>query len=88
MYGHVITKFSWKGSLPHFLTHGVPQACFARQRFAKIGLFWFAIFTIFSPALDKLYPISNQNPFLLKNNEYSKQHKTQEFQFLNFAILK
>ena len=22
MYGHVITKFSWIGSLPHFLTHG------------------------------------------------------------------
>ena len=24
MYGHVITKFSWMGSLPHFLTHGAP----------------------------------------------------------------
>ena len=24
MYGHVITKFSWMGSLPHFFTHGVP----------------------------------------------------------------
>ena len=22
VYGHVITKFSWMGSLPHFLTHG------------------------------------------------------------------
>ena len=30
-YGHVITKFSWMGSLPHFLTHGAPQARFARQ---------------------------------------------------------
>ena len=28
---HVITKFSRMGSLPHFLTHGAPQACFARQ---------------------------------------------------------
>ena len=24
MYGHVITKFSRMGSLPHFLTHGAP----------------------------------------------------------------
>ena len=24
VYGHVITKFSWMGSLPHFLTHGAP----------------------------------------------------------------
>ena len=22
VYGHVITKFSWVGSLPHFFTHG------------------------------------------------------------------
>ena len=27
----VITKFSRMGSLPHFLTHGAPQARFARQ---------------------------------------------------------
>ena len=25
MYGHVITKFSRMGSLPHFFTHGAPQ---------------------------------------------------------------
>ena len=24
VYGHVITNFSWMGSLPHFLTHGAP----------------------------------------------------------------
>ena len=24
VYGHVITKFSWMGSLPHFITHGAP----------------------------------------------------------------
>ena len=24
VYGHMITKFSWMGSSPHFLTHGVP----------------------------------------------------------------
>ena len=24
VYGHVITKFSWMGSLPDFLTHGAP----------------------------------------------------------------
>ena len=24
VYGHVIAKFSWMGSLPHFLTHGAP----------------------------------------------------------------
>ena len=31
VYGHVITKFSRMGSLPHFLIHGAPQARFARQ---------------------------------------------------------
>ena len=31
VYGHVITKFSRMGSLPHFLTHGAPQARSARQ---------------------------------------------------------
>ena len=25
VYGHVITKFSRMGSLPHFLTHGAPR---------------------------------------------------------------
>ena len=30
-YGHVITKFSRMGRLPHFLTHGAPQARLARQ---------------------------------------------------------
>ena len=33
MYGHVITKFSRMGSLPHFLTHGAPlRALRARER--------------------------------------------------------
>ena len=36
-YGHVITKFSRMGRLPHFLTHGAPQARFARQSSAIIG---------------------------------------------------
>ena len=31
VYGHVITKFSRMGSLPHVLTHGAPQARLARQ---------------------------------------------------------
>ena len=31
VYDHVITKFSRMGRLPHFLTHGAPQARFARQ---------------------------------------------------------
>ena len=31
VYGHVITKFSRMGSLLRFLTHGAPQARFARQ---------------------------------------------------------
>ena len=35
MYGHVITKFSRMGSLPYFLSHGAPQARFARQSSAK-----------------------------------------------------
>ena len=25
VYGHVFAKFSWMGSLPHFLTHGANQ---------------------------------------------------------------
>ena len=25
VYGHVITKFSWMGSSPDFLTHGAPR---------------------------------------------------------------
>ena len=35
MYGHVITKFSRMGRLPHFLTHGAPLARFARENSAK-----------------------------------------------------
>ena len=35
VYGFLITKFSQMGSLPHFLTHGAPQARFARQSSAK-----------------------------------------------------
>ena len=32
VYGHVITKFSRMGSLPHFLTHGAPlRALRARE---------------------------------------------------------
>ena len=32
MYGHVITKFSRMGSLPHFFTHGAPlRALRARE---------------------------------------------------------
>ena len=38
VYGHVITKFSRMGSLPHFLTHGAPQACLARQSSAITNL--------------------------------------------------
>ena len=36
-YGHVITKFSRMGRLPDFLTHGAPQARFARQSSAISG---------------------------------------------------
>ena len=35
VYGHVITKFSRTGRLLHFLTHGAPLACFARESSAK-----------------------------------------------------
>ena len=39
MYGHVITKFSWMGSLPHFVTHGAPLRCesFISRKDAGIG---------------------------------------------------
>ena len=36
MYGHVISKFSRMGSLPHFLTQGAPQARLARQSAVNI----------------------------------------------------
>ena len=36
MYGHVITKFSRMGSLPHFVTHGAPlRASRARAPLSK-----------------------------------------------------
>ena len=36
MYGHVITKFSRMGSLPHFLTYGAPlRVLRARESSAK-----------------------------------------------------
>ena len=35
MYGHVITKFSGMGSLPHFFTHGAPLRA-SRARVALI----------------------------------------------------
>ena len=38
VYSHVITKFSRMGSLPHFLTHGVRYARFARESSAVIVL--------------------------------------------------
>ena len=31
MYGHVITKFSLMGSLPHFLIHGAPLRALRAQ---------------------------------------------------------
>ena len=37
-YGHVITKFSRMGRLPHFPTHGAPLARFAPQSSAIINL--------------------------------------------------
>ena len=38
VYGHVITKFSRMGSLPHFVTHGAPLcARFARARSSAIN---------------------------------------------------
>ena len=39
-YGHVITKFSQMGRLPHFLTHGAPlRARELRYKSRKISLF-------------------------------------------------
>ena len=32
VYGHVITKFSRMGSLPHFLSYGAPPRCSAKHR--------------------------------------------------------
>ena len=31
-HGHVITKFSWMGRLPHFLTYGAPPTRALRAR--------------------------------------------------------
>ena len=39
VYGHVITKFSRMGSLPHFVTHGAPlRASRARAPLIKCSL--------------------------------------------------
>ena len=41
-YGHVITKISWIGRLPNFLTHGAPlRALRARGAPLKLGKFIF-----------------------------------------------
>ena len=32
MYGHVIIKFSGMGTLPHFLSYGVPPTLGAKRR--------------------------------------------------------
>ena len=34
--GHIIAKFPQMGSLPHFLTHGVPLCMLCMQELAKI----------------------------------------------------
>ena len=51
MYGHVIAKFSWMGSLPHFLTHGAPlpptralPALRARELRYKKAFLWLRVF--------------------------------------------
>ena len=51
-YGHVITKFSRMGSLPHFLTHGALQVCFVRHSSAIISFAYlkFVLF-LFCPGL-------------------------------------
>ena len=46
VYGHMITKFSRTGSLPHFLTHGAPQARFTFQTVDNI-------YVIYSPRKNK-----------------------------------
>ena len=33
--GHVITKFSWMGSLPHFLTRGAPLRALRARELAR-----------------------------------------------------
>ena len=48
VYGHVITKFSWMGSLPHFLTHGAPlRALRARAPLLSPTLCDFIMFQYF-----------------------------------------
>ena len=45
VYGHVITKFSRMGSLPHFLTHGAPlRASRARAPILPFGIVAWAFF--------------------------------------------
>ena len=39
MYGHVITKFSRMGSLPHFFTHGAPLGALHARAPLKTGSF-------------------------------------------------
>ena len=56
MYGHAITKFSRMGSLPHFLTHVLRCACFARESSAinNYGLHLLYFSTIY---FDFIFPV-------------------------------
>ena len=69
MYGHVITKFSRMGSLPHFFTHGAPlRALRARELRYKMFLpvgDWFVRFGEFVANLSSF--ISEILDFFLLN---------------------
>ena len=58
VYGHVITKFSLMGSLPHFFTHGAAlRAREQRYKLIKEGICSVAVFYIAgsSVIITKLY---------------------------------
>ena len=38
VYGHLITKFSWMGRLPYFLTHSAPLGAFRTRGFELSGV--------------------------------------------------
>ena len=60
VYGHVITKFSRMGSLPHFVTHGAPlRASRARAPLIFIIQYIYNI-AFLAPLVQKVNTLANQ----------------------------
>ena len=68
MYGHVITKFSRMGSLPHFVTHGAPlRASRARAPLLDISV----DFDLQNSSDHNSYESEFNDDFTIQNNSVS-----------------